>query len=194
MPNGRCRLDGGKSTGAPIITGKYSKLTGKLLESFERSLADQNLLSIRHDVAVIEALQIERLPRLMDLEAQAELWKAAQQHFDDLAQAVSAKDPEQLKLSLALLGNILNNSVGAVKAEEEFIVLAEKKSRLQQNEIKKLTMLQDYADSRSVMARMALLYQAVVNNVKDPDTLRRIAIEFDRSGNAGSSHQVIEAS
>lgn len=69
MANGRCRMHGGKSTGAPLIHGRYSKhLKGDLLARYERSRNDPDLLSLREEVSVLDALiseivdEIERDP------------------------------------------------------------------------------------------------------------------------------------
>lgn len=194
MPNGRCYRDGGKSTGAPIRSGKYSKfLKGSILEQFEISRHDANLLSIREDIALIEALQVQRLPHLGDENSSAFLWEAAQEHFFELTRAIEERNPEQVKLSISLLAEVLNNGAGNAKAEHEFVDLAEKKSKLQQNEVKYRQVLRDYAESRYVMGLIALLEDSIIRNVTDPEQLRAIAADFDRARRGSAQRPALDA-
>lgn len=78
MTNGRCNLHGGKTPNGIALpqtkTGRYSKyLPTELLDNYQAALADSELLSVRDEIALVDAKigQILALPKeqLKDLEA-----------------------------------------------------------------------------------------------------------------------------
>lgn len=86
MPNGRCRMHGGKSLSgiaSPTYkTGRYSKhLPARLQERYSEALADDDLISIRDDVALVEARLADLLGRV-DTGESGRAWFKAREAFN----------------------------------------------------------------------------------------------------------------
>src|SRR3990167_2275779 len=85
MPNGRCRMHGGKSPGAPLKTGFYSKYLPKDLgKAYESHLADSRLFDLRQDVAVITAMATTELEGASEGAPSLELWQQADSEYDQM--------------------------------------------------------------------------------------------------------------
>jgi len=57
MPNGRCRIHGGKSPGRPITHGRYSNSVPKdLSDRYEYFKTDPEILSLKPDLALCRAM------------------------------------------------------------------------------------------------------------------------------------------
>jgi hypothetical protein len=74
QPSGRCRLHGGKSPrglASPLTkTGRYSRdLPTRVAARYESALADPTLLSLRDDVAVLQAAITDVMAEIRDAES-----------------------------------------------------------------------------------------------------------------------------
>ena len=86
MPNGRCRMHGGKSlSGAAVNTfkhGRYSKhLPTRLAARYQEALADQEILSLHEDIALLD-LRIWELLGSGKKTPNAVEWFAVEQALD----------------------------------------------------------------------------------------------------------------
>src|SRR4051812_22336527 len=71
MANARCRMHGGKTprglASPNLVHGRYSKdLPTRLLTRFEEALTDRELLSLRQDVALLDAMLTSKLSQIRD--------------------------------------------------------------------------------------------------------------------------------
>src|SRR5688500_15140239 len=71
--NGRCRMHGGKTPSGlaspNLLHGRYSKdLPTQLLTRFEEALEDRELLSLRQDVGLLDAMITQKLAEMRDEE------------------------------------------------------------------------------------------------------------------------------
>lgn len=66
MPNGRCRIHGGASTGYTPFTGRYSIKRESLAGDYQRFLADPNPANMLHELAVARGLFQEFIARYPD--------------------------------------------------------------------------------------------------------------------------------
>src|SRR4051812_28697546 len=69
MPNGRCRMHGGKSLSGPasptFTTGRHSKyLPARLLARYQEMTQDAELLALRDEIALIDARISDVLQRV----------------------------------------------------------------------------------------------------------------------------------
>jgi hypothetical protein len=69
MANGRCKNHGGKSPAGiaspSFKQGKYSQvLPRRMREAYERAAADPNLLTLTHELGVVEARILDLLGRV----------------------------------------------------------------------------------------------------------------------------------
>ncbi len=70
MANGACRVHGGKA-GAPIRTGRYSRVLKKMRGAFERARADEDLVDARQDLAAMDVLIEQLFERMEELDSPA---------------------------------------------------------------------------------------------------------------------------
>lgn len=81
MTNGRCRIHGGLSPGAPLKHGRRSKFLPKgLKELYEDLVADQELVNLEDDIRTVEA-DLQLTFRQMQEHAGA-CWKEARALFE----------------------------------------------------------------------------------------------------------------
>src|SRR5688572_15172438 len=69
MPNGRCRLHGGKTprgiASANFKHGRYSSaLPDRLVGRYLQAVSDPELIALHHDIALVDAFISDVLPRL----------------------------------------------------------------------------------------------------------------------------------
>lgn len=123
MENGRCRIHGGATPSGIALpqfrTGRYSKaLPGGLRERYEQALGDEELLSLRDEVALLDARIAETLDGLPSddkwamaillVEQRRKLVESEQKRLATMNQYVSV---EQIYTFIAALGGILRQHV-----------------------------------------------------------------------------------
>src|SRR3954465_9212974 len=79
MPNGRCRMHGGKSLAGPaspsFTTGRHSKyLPRRLLARYQEMAHDAELLALRDEIALIDARIADVLGRVESGES-SRIWR-----------------------------------------------------------------------------------------------------------------------
>src|SRR3990167_2330995 len=99
MPNGRCRMHGGATPSGPASAnyrhGRYSKyLPARLAERYLEAESDPELLSLRSELALVQA-RLPALLRQVDTGEAGALWLAARKSFADLKIANAAGDTKK---------------------------------------------------------------------------------------------------
>lgn len=110
MQNGRCRMHGGKSTGRPVVHGRYSvKHRAKLAEKYRAFLEDPEPGNLLNELAMMRALFQDYLSR-----------------FDD-GVPLPADDIERLYAMLDTIGKLVErisrilNSTALTAAEVQYL-------------------------------------------------------------------------
>jgi hypothetical protein len=112
MPNGRCRLHGGKSL-AGIASPTYkdgmrSKFPGlpiSLAEAYERGRTDPELLNLTDEIALIYA-RLREIVTKIDIEDAEERWKMLREKLKEFDDARARKDGYAYGQALAALHEI----------------------------------------------------------------------------------------
>lgn len=193
MPNGRCRLHGGKSlSGIASATwkhGRYSKvLPSRLLDRYQQATADPELLALRSEISLVDARIAELLTKLDEGES-GQVWKWLQERMDDFNRAnrhaSNIKDEERRKAKLAEAAEALSDiqSLIARGASDwqvwgEVVSMIDTRRRLVESEQKRLVAMQQMITSERAVNYAAALGQAVFEVVKDKDQLRLINDKF----------------
>jgi len=87
MPNGRCRMHGGKSTGRPLITGRYSlKHRQALQEKVSQFLEDERPGDLMAELALMRGLLQDYLERFQEA---IPLKYENTQHVFDMVESIS---------------------------------------------------------------------------------------------------------
>jgi hypothetical protein len=163
---------GGMASGT-FRTGRFSKYMPKALKKdYESALADTELLSLRDDVALLEARQAELL-RKMDSVAQVP-WARVVSAVDNLARC---KDGERAGC-LAELSELVRagGSAAATVAGcwQELREVLQEKARVVQAESRRLDEMHQTMTRSQAVLLMAEVAAAVRENVTDRHVLQRI--------------------
>lgn len=182
MPNGRCRQHGGATPSGPASPhykdGRYSRvLPTRMAADYQAAQADPDLLSVRNDIALIDARLADVLARVDTGEAGA-LWTAARDAYKVFTE--NAADLVKAKAALSELGDILLRGQGDWAAWREIGDLLEQRRRAVESESKREREL----DQAIPVARVLLLFGAlggiIATHVKDTDARNSIQAEFSR--------------
>lgn len=190
MANGRCYMHGGASpsglSSPSYKTGRYSKvLPARLLETYERSVTDSELLVQREDIAVVDARLAELLAKLDSGESGAN-WKRAKAEYAALQDAIDGGDPAGVRAALAALGGAIRRGLSDYATWAEVTEILELRRRLVESERKRLVQL-----SQMITVEQALVYSTAIlalvkENVDDPRALARISDGLRRLAATGS--------
>ena len=106
MENGRCRIHGGLSpkgtASARWKHGRYSRYLPKgIADAYKRAEAGPELLSLREDVAVLDALQADAL---RSMKGDLPPWTEALKHGRKLVRVVRGMKRKPVALDSALAG------------------------------------------------------------------------------------------
>ena len=111
MPNGACRVHGGKA-GAPIRTGRYSRVMKKWLGDFERARSDQELLDAKQELALMD-VAIERLLERVE-EADTPSWRQeVGETYLALQAAIRGQRQAQVAALMKRLGELIESGATA---------------------------------------------------------------------------------
>ena len=182
IPNGRCRLHGGKSLIGPASPtfkhGRYSKvIPSNLGERYQQALADENLLALNEEIALFDARLGQLLSKVDTGEAGA-LWRKAKDEYKLLDQAIRDGDAAELKTHMANLGVLLGRGVSDYAAWDEIGKTVALREKLAASERKRLVETQVTLDLRTGQAFILRVLQSVERHVEDRQTLAAIATEL----------------
>lgn len=178
----RCFLHGGKSPSGIAASqfkhGRYSKvLPGGLAQRYEEALADQELLALRDEIALLDT-------RLMDLlgalgaGTSTEIWATLQQSFGALRVALAKRDVDAANLAMRDLGQAVETGGQQRETWTEVYQLLETRRRLAESEAKRLIQMQQVLTAEQAMVLLTRVQQAIIENVTDKRALAAIAAEF----------------
>lgn len=178
MPNGRCRMHGGKSLSgleAPgWKTGRYSKhLPSRLAARYQESLDDQNLLELREEIALTDA-RIEDLLTRVDTGEAGRKWQQMRSLLDQMQAADSAKRQHYLGEIFAII-----RGRDDYAAWDEVHKLIAQRQRLSESERKRILDAQQYLTTQQAMALIGAILAVIRENVDDTGTLRAISRGID---------------
>lgn len=178
MPNGRCRMHGGKSPGgiaSPSFKhGRYSKyLPGRFIERYAEAAQDKDLLSLRDDIALMDVRLVDLLLQLHTGES-GQLWQEVIEAKRRLDHAILISDADAVRGALASLDKLLESGVNDHAAWREIVDLLERKRRLSDSEHRRQIQNGELVPIEDVFAFADALILAVKRHVNDLDMLGAI--------------------
>ena len=182
MTNGRCKFHGGMNpVGAShhsYKTGRYSKsLPSKLAARYEESLREREQLSLRPEIALIDAKLNDLLGRIDDNESGAS-WKALLGELDSL-EANLAEGKMVIVASIVERMQQLTRTALAEEATWQDIRQAVHDRRLlAESERKRAVEAQQMITAEQAMTLMGVIENIIITHVADYDTRRRIGMEL----------------
>jgi len=193
MPNGRCRIHGGKSLAGithPAATqgGRYSKyLPDRLSARYEESKHDGELLALREEIALTDTRLNDLLARVDTGEA-GELWRTLRQTWvasERFRADYDAKGDtvDGLKARVSFfeafdaLGLLTAEGAADYAAWDEVHKMVAQRRALAETETKRLDKMRQFIPAERANLLMAAVLNSVRAHVTDPVVLSAIAAD-----------------
>ena len=179
-----CYMHGGKSLRGPqapsFSTGRHSRyMPERLLERYRAAAQDTDLLSLREDLALLDARLADVLGRVDTGEAGV-LWRQARAAFGALRRAIAQRDTDATMAELTRLSAALDAGAQDYAAWAEVRAMVQERARLVEGERKRLHELQQSITVEKALTLVAALQAAVTQHVHDPATRAAIGRELVR--------------
>jgi hypothetical protein len=170
-------------------TGRYSRLLPlRLAQRYEEARANQDLLSVRDDLAVAEARLGELLQRLDTGESGAR-WQALCAALDTFAAALAVKDGATMTQQLQRMRQLATGGRDDHRTWQEILSLWDSRCKLTQTESKRLVAMQQMVSTEKLMIYFGVItnviQQAVQAHAEPPvarNILAQLSAEFGRIG------------
>jgi len=180
MPNGRCRLHGGKSlagVAAPAYKGKgYSKyLPIGLIDTFNEFRNDQEKLALDDQIALVDTYATQLMEELGDYSS-AELWEQLQGQVTEYHKATEA---ERRNL-LDYIFNTIEAGASYVSKWDTLHKTMEQRRKLVADERKRRIEMEQMITAEQAMLLVSGLMESVRQNVNDRTILTAIQADFVR--------------
>jgi hypothetical protein len=174
-----CYHHGGKSqVGAAVATfkdGRYSKyLPERLAERYQEAASDPELLSLREDVALLDARLSQLLARAGTGES-AEAWARVQKALKNLRKAEAGGKPERKREARFELEDAIEAGGKDIEVWAEIGDHLERRRKLTESERKRLVDMEQMVRADQAMAFVAAVVSSVRAHVEDPKTLAAIS-------------------
>ncbi len=184
MENGRCYRHGGATprglASVHTRTGRWSKdLPTRLSALYEETAADPELLSLRQDIRLIDALIMDNMSRLESGES-ADAWVVMRKSVDGLTDALNAEDYAKMQKALRDMRDVIDARVLHYATEAEIRSKLEQRRKLVETEQKILT-----AGEQAISVEKALLLIGAIagvlrSHIHDPSVLSSIQTDISR--------------
>jgi hypothetical protein len=144
MPNGRCRMHGGKTPRGHALpqtkTGRYSKdLPTRLAARYEETANDPELLSLRQEIRLIDTLIMDNMTRL-DSGESAEAWEVMRKSVDGLTDAIADEDYTKIQKGLREMRDVIDLRILHYATEMEIRSKIDQRRKLVETE-QRMTMV-----------------------------------------------------
>lgn len=174
MTNGRCRLHGGKSlsgVAAPAFKhGRYSKsLPTAIGERYQQALTDPELLSLRDEIALIDARTQEVLHATIDDPC-----------WDDVVMAWRAFQATGSEDSRDRLAAVIEQPRSPIANWESLLVLLDQRRRLVESERKRLVETRQMITSEQAMVLLAAVVSILRAHIHDRNILAAISADIQK--------------
>lgn len=184
MPNGRCRMHGGKTPVAGALPqtthGRYSKyLPARLAGRYQEAQADADLLALRDEVSLIDSRLADLLKRVDTHEA-GHWWKELRQAHNEYQSAEKKADIPAMRHWINEWGRIAQVGLTDYAAWNEVYNVLEQRRKLVESERKRLVEMQQVITSERAMLLIAALVDVIKQHVSDRNTLAAISADVGK--------------
>lgn len=178
----RCGLHGGKSLAGPSCphfrTGKYSRyVPERLRERYETAQDDVELLSLRDELALVDARLADLLSRV-DSGESGQRWTDLKKAYRAFTVAKRSEDVARMHTALARVEHLIESAVDDYQAWTEIAELLEQRRRLAESEQKRLVALQQMITATEAMAIVHRVVDIVSRHVRDRQAMSAIVVEM----------------
>jgi hypothetical protein len=188
---GRCRMHGGLTPSgvfSPVAThlekSRYAP-SKRLMERYSLAANDPEMLSLREDIALLDARISDVLSRV-DTGESGHLWKALKDAWTEAELSIDA-DPITQMRAMAKLGELIDRGLADTVAWGEITASLQQRRKLVESERKRMVETQQMITSTQALVMINQLSTAIMTHVSDPHARAAIATEFVRiTGSAAS--------
>lgn len=187
MPNGRCRMHGGKSpvgAGSPAFKdGSRSKFAavfaGDDLKHYEFARRDERYLELHEDIAALDTLIMQEL-RAAKVGQGGALWTELGEVWRRFQEAQPAKDATTAGRCLRRMGEIIGEGAGRHAAQDQALDIFERKRKFTETERKRVLDEQQMISAARVMAFVGALMAIIRKHETDREVLGAIHADVAR--------------
>lgn len=185
MPNGKCYRHGGatpRGAALPQTThGLYSKsMPTQMAARYREVMADQELLSLRREAAVVTTLVADALARL-DKGETGKLWLELRDRWDELP----SLGPAKKAAALNDIGRLISRGATDAEAAREVRSVILDKARVAEAERKRLEAAHAVVSLDKFMIFVGAVTEVVRQEVRDDDARARIGEAVHRLLSSG---------
>lgn len=191
----RCRLHGGTSlrgTAHPRWRGKghAASMPTRLADRYRTALRDPELVSLRRQIAKVDALIEAEWARLLARgTADVPALRAA---YLAMRAAISQGDTDGANAAMARLGAGLEAAHATETSKRALLRLVDQSRKLVEAEAKRLLQAQQVLTLEEVMAFVGALGAAVQRKVSNPAEVAAVLEEFERLSTVPNRHAIAE--
>lgn len=150
---------------------RHKVLPPRMVEAYEASLKDPELLSLREEISLVDARITDLLKRI-DTGESGRLWGLLSDAYDKLRE--HRNDPAKGAYWLNEIGALIHRGVGDYAAWGELSNKLEQRRRLVESESKRMKDMQAMISAEETMALMGEIYVILQTHITDSVILDRI--------------------
>lgn len=174
-----CRYHGANGRGianANYKNGRYSKgIPARLIERYEASEKDPDLLALRSEIALIDSRIADVLTRV-DTGESERMWTALKDEVQALKEALALGQTINFRRIDALINNARNDWM----SWNEIIIMIENRRKMVLAEAKRLETMQQMITAGQATTLMQAMLESVQRNVSDPKEKAAVQADFVR--------------
>lgn len=194
MDNGRCRLHGGLTpkgiAAGAFKTGRYSKYLPKgLVDAYETTVNDPELLSVRQDIHLLDTLIASKIP-LLENNDSAATWDRIDKLIRDIRKAYKNEDYGGIENSISEIEGIADQKRLLYATEQEIKSDLALRSKLVETENKTLYNKEKSLTAEQAMLMISALLDSVRRNVTDADARNAIQTDFIRFAGIANQQRI----
>lgn len=186
-----CPSHGGKGSGRPIVTGRWSKFAPvRIASTIEQGLQDPELISLRNQMAYLDSLALSHLQDLGS-ETPARQWEGVLRSLDGFPDLIARFEDsigplatDDVKASIAgmrawheRITEALKQGSQSEKAETEIRTIIQEQTKVARQETRRERVEQQGVSERRLQYAIAIILHSIQTHV--PDVAARRAIQTD---------------
>jgi hypothetical protein len=171
--------------------GRYSKLLpARLAARYEESLADDTLLELRNEVALLDVRISEAVQRASAGEG-GQLWPELKNVLRDFLRGLTKRDSEGMRTPLQRMEQLIEQGAEETALWDEIVRLLDQRRKLVESERKRLVEMQQIITTEQAMTLLAVILDTIRRHVVDRKALGAIGADLARlvAGAAGNAAQ-----
>jgi hypothetical protein len=180
----KCRMHGGVTPFGPASphfrTGRYSRfLPARLVARYREGELDPELLSLRQEIALVDACLTDLLARV-DTGESGRLWDGLTKAFHTYRQARANRQLDTMRTALEEIESWLARGTVDHLAWAEISEKLEQRRKLCESEAKRLIAMKAVLNQQEALLLMGAITDIITRNVPDKRVLAQIVVELQQ--------------